>query len=102
MFKKLIFLIIVAGLVYLNYTNPPREGHEALILASLQKNGPVSQEQFAALMKDVDYSNFMVCSATKTMEDSKLITYGYLQKTKLVNDEWVKQSTQKIQLLQGY
>ena len=96
MFKKLIFLIIVAGLVYLNYTNPPREGHEALILASLQKNGPVSQEQFAALMKDVDYSNFMVCSATKTTVDSKIITFGYLKQTKLVNDKWVKETMQKL------
>jgi len=102
MFKKLILLIIVAGVVYLNYTNPKREDHEALILAELQKRVPVSEEQFAAAMKDVDYSNFMIGSATKTMEDSKMITYGYLKEIKLVNDKWIKQTTEKIQRSQGY
>ncbi|MCM2265482.1 MAG: hypothetical protein NDI73_09875 [Desulfuromonadales bacterium] len=102
MFKKLILLIIVAGVVYLNYTNPKREDHEAVILAALQERGPVSEDQFAAAMKDVDYSNFMVCSAAKTALDSKLITYGYLKQVKLVNDEWIKQTTQKIQKSQGY
>ncbi|NJC87206.1 MAG: hypothetical protein FIB02_01535 [Desulfuromonas sp.] len=102
MFKKLILLIIVAGIVYLNYTNPKREDHEAIIRAELEKNGPVSEEQFAAAMKDVDYSNFMVGSATKTTLDSKMITYGYMKKLKLVNGEWIKQTTQKIQNSQGY
>ncbi len=102
MFKKLIFVAIIAGLVYLNYTNPKREDHEAVIRAALQKNGPVSDEQFDAVMKDVDYSNFMVCSATKTTLDSKMITYGYVKKTKLINEEWVKQVTQKLQAMQGY
>lgn len=102
MFKKLILLIVVAGVVYLNYTNPKREDHESVILAALQQNGPVSQEVFAAVMKDVDYSNFMVCSATKTSLDSKMITYGYLKKTKMINAEWIKQASQKIQNLQGY
>lgn len=101
MFKKLILLIIVAGVVYLNYTNPKREEHEALLRAELQKNGPVSEEQFAAVMKDVDYSNFMICSATKTSLDSKMLSYGYLKKTKFVNAEWLKETTQKIQYLQG-
>ena len=93
--KKLLFLIIAGGLVYLNYTNPQRADHEALLLAELRKNGPVSEEQFASVMKDVDFSNFMVCSATKTSVDSRIITYGYLKKTKLVNDQWLKQAGQK-------
>ncbi len=102
MFKKLIFFAIIAGLVYLNYTNPKREDHEAVILAALQKSGPVSEEQFAAATKDIDYSNFMIGSATKTSVDSKMISYGYLKKVKLVNDEWLKQTTQKLQNTQGY
>jgi hypothetical protein len=100
--KKLILLIIVSGLVYLNYTNPPRQDHEALLLNELRKSGPVSEEQFAQAMKDVDFSNFMVCSATKTSEDSKIITFGYLKKSKLVNDKWIKDATQKLQARQGY
>jgi len=37
--KKLLFLIIVGGLVYLNYTNPTREDHEELLLAEMQALG---------------------------------------------------------------
>lgn len=102
MFKKLILFALIAALVYGNYTNPKREDHEALLLAELQKIGPVSEEQFVATLQDIDYSNFMVCSATKTSVDSKMITLGYLKKTKLVNDQWVKQTMQKIQAVQGY
>lgn len=102
MFKKLILFALIAGLVYLNYTNPKREDHEALLLGTLQMSGPVSEEQFAQAIKDIDFSNFMVCSATKTSVDSKMITLGYLKKTKLVNDQWIKQTLQKIQSSQGY
>ena len=102
MFKKLIFFALVGGLVYLNYTNPTREDHEAMLLAELQKFGPVSEEQFDAVLREIDYSNFMVCSATKTTLDSKMISYGYLKKTKVVNDTWAKQTAQKFQGAQGY
>ena len=67
----------------------------------MQEQGPVSEEQFAQAMKDVDFSNFMVCSATKTSEDSKLITFGYLKKTKVMNDKWLKDTVQKLQARQG-
>ena len=99
--KKLIFLILAAGLVYLNYTNPTREDHEELLLAELQAVGPVSDEQFETALKSVDYSNFMICSATKTTADSKMISLGYLKKTKLINDRWVKETMEKLQGRQG-
>ena len=102
MFKKLMFLAIIGGAVYLNYTNPTRQDHEVLLLAELRKLGPVSEEQFAQAVKDIDYSNFMVCSATKTTLDSKMISYGYLKKVKPVNEQWLKQAMQKIQGAQGY
>jgi hypothetical protein len=102
MLKKLILFAVVGGLVYLNYTNPPRADHEALLLAELQELGPVSEEQFTQAMREVDFSNFMVCSATKTSEDSKLITFGYLKKTKVMNDKWLKDTAQKLQARQGY
>jgi len=95
--KKLILLIIAAGLAYLNYTNPTREDHNALLLAELQAQGPVTEEQFAQAAKDLDYSNFMVCSATKTAMDSKMISLGYLKKVKLINDRWVNETVQKLQ-----
>lgn len=102
MFKRLIFFIIIASLVYLNYTNPTREEHEALLLSELQAQGPVSEEQFAQVLPEIDFSNFMVCSATKTTLDSKMITLGYLKKTRLVNDQWITQTVQKFQGRPGY
>jgi hypothetical protein len=100
--KKLVLLIIVAGVVYLNYTNPSREDHEALLLSELQARGPVSEQQFAKALEGIDYSNFMVCSATKTALDSKVISFGYLKKVKLVSDQWIKETAQKQAVQQGY
>lgn len=100
--KKLLFLIIAGGLVYLNYTNPTREDHEALLRAEMQARGPVSEEQFVQTLKDIDFSNFMVCSATKTSVDSKMISLGYLNKVKLINDQWIKETARKLQARQGY
>ena len=93
--KKLFLLIIIGGLVYLNYTNPTRETHEELLLAEMEAQGPVTEEQFEAALRNVDYSNFMVCSATKTRQDSKIISFGYLKKVKLVNDRWLNETTAK-------
>ena len=100
--KKLLFLIIAGGLVYLNYTNPTREDHEELLLAEMQALGPVSEEQFAHALKDVDFSNFMVCSATKTTLDSRLISFGYLKEVRLVNDQWIRETVRNLQGQQGY
>jgi hypothetical protein len=100
--KKLLFLLIAGGLVYLNYTNPTREDHEELLLAKMQALGPVSEEQFAQALKEIDFSNFMICSATKTSVDSKMISLGYLKKVKMVNDQWLKATVQKLQGRQGY
>lgn len=102
MFQKLIFFALVGAVVYLNYTNPTREQHEALLLAEIRKLAPVSEEQLREVMSDVDFSNFMICSAAKTRLDSKMISLGYLKKTRLVNDQWIKQAAQKLQGTQGY
>jgi len=34
----------------------------------------------------------MVCSATKTALDSKIISFGYLKEVKLINDKWIKEN----------
>lgn len=100
--KKLLFLIIAAGLAYLNYTNPSREAHEELLFAELQALGPISAEQFTRVTSDIDYSNFMICSATKTTLDSRMISLGYLRNARLVNDQWAKEAMQKLQGRSGY
>jgi hypothetical protein len=100
--NKLLFLIIAGGLVYLNYTNPTREDHEALLLAKMKAMGPVSAEEFEQALKDVDFSNFMICSATKTTLDSKMISLGYLKEVNLANDRWVTEIMDKLKKRRGY
>lgn len=100
--KKLLFLIIAAGVVYLNYTNPTREDHEAFLLAEMKTMGPVSAEELERALKDVDFSNFMICSATKTTLDSKMISLGYLKEVKLTNPQWVTETMAKAQKRRGY
>jgi hypothetical protein len=100
--KKLLFLIIAGGLVYLNYTNPTREEHEVFLRTEMQAMGPVSDEQFEKMLKDVDFSNFMVCSASKTTLDSRIISFGYLKEIRLINDQWVKANFEKLQKQRGY
>ena len=97
MFKKLIFLIIIGGLVYLNVTTPKQAEHEALLLEELQQFGPVSEALEERVFSQLDFSNFMVCSAIKTSEDSKMLTLGYLKKVKLVHTEWAQEAYKKYQ-----
>jgi hypothetical protein len=90
MIKKIIFLAIIAGIVYLNYTNPKESDHRALLLAELESSGAVPVEVQEKIFRDVDFSNFLICSTTKTVDDSKLISYGYLKQVKLSNTSWAE------------
>jgi len=89
MLKKLLFLAVIAGLVYLNMTNPGRADHREKLLAELEKSGPVSARTKENIFRDLDFSNFLVCSTMKTIEDSKMITVGYRRNVELVNSEWL-------------
>ena len=90
MFSRLFFFALIAGLVYLNYTTPTIEDHKAFLLTQIQQGYPLSEEMQAKIWKDIDYSNFLVCSFMKTRLDSKMITSGYLKKVKLINSKWVE------------
>lgn len=95
--KKLLLLIIAGGLVYLNYTNPTREDHETLLYEEMQALGPISAEQFEQAVGEIDFSNFLVCSATKTTLDSRMISLGYLKEVKLVNEQWLQETRRSLQ-----
>lgn len=97
MIKKIVLLAIVVAIVYLNYTNPKPEAHRAVILAEMQKSGPVPQQLQEKIFRDIDFSNFMVCSAMKTIDESDMITLGYLKQVKLVNQEWAERIRKKYQ-----
>jgi hypothetical protein len=53
------------------------------------------------IWKDVDYSNFLVCSFMKTRLDSKMITSGYLKKVKIINPKWVEETKAALQRQQN-
>ena len=89
MLTRIVIFLMVVGLVYLNYTTPKIEEHQAFLLAELQQSYPVPEEMQERLWKQIDYSNFMVCSFMKTREGSTMISYGFLKKVKLVDSEWV-------------
>ena len=95
--KKLLFLIIAAGVVYLNYNNPTREDHEAFLYNELSALGPLSDDQFARVLKEIDFSNFLVCSATKTTMDNKMITFGFRKEIQLKNPVWPGETMNKLQ-----
>ena len=89
MLTRIVLFALVVGLVYLNYTTPKIEDHKAFLLAELQQTYPIPEEMQERIWRDIDYSNFMVCSFMKTKEDSKMISSGYLKKVKLINTKWV-------------
>ncbi len=97
MLTRIILFALIVGLVYLNYTTPKIEDHKAFLLAELQQSYPLPEEMQAKIWKEVDYSNFLICSFMKTKEDSKMISSGYLKKIKLVNTSWVDDIKTKLQ-----
>jgi antibiotic biosynthesis monooxygenase (ABM) superfamily enzyme len=88
---------LIAGLGYLVYTTPKVEDHKVFLLAELQQTYPVSEEMQAQIWKEVDYSNFFVCSFMKTSVGSTMITYGFLKKVKLIDSEWIDKVKTKLQ-----
>lgn len=95
--NKLLLLAMTGALVYLNLANPGRADHEAFLLAEAQARAPLAGEQSAALLEELDYSNFMICSATKTALDSKMVTFGYLNRVTLINEPWLAAITGRLQ-----
>lgn len=97
MLTRIVVFALVVGLVYLNYTTPKIEDHKSFLLAQLQQGAPLSKEMQENIWKDLDYSNFMVCSFMKTRLDSKAISSGYLKKVRLINPQWVEETRTALQ-----
>jgi len=98
MFTRIVLFLLVVGLVYLNYTNPKIEDHHAFLLAELQQSYPVSEEMQEQIWREVDYSNFMVCSFMRTKDiGSTMISFGFLKKVKMIDDKWVNKIRTKLQ-----
>jgi hypothetical protein len=79
-------------LVYLNYTTPSELDHKEAVLENLQQTWPIPENFQEQIWRNVDYSNFLVCSFLKTSEDSKMISTGYLDKVNVVNEKWIEET----------
>lgn len=101
MLTRVVLFLLVAGLVYLNYTTPKIEDHKAFLLAELQQSYPIPEDMQERIWREIDYSNFMVCSFMKTREGSTMISYGYLKKVKLIDSEWVNKVKTNLQRQAG-
>ena len=89
MLSRFIMFLLMAGLGYLIYTTPKIEDHKAFLLAELQQTYPIPDEMQEQIWKEVDYSNFFVCSFMKTSVGSTMVTSGFLKKVKLIDTQWV-------------
>ncbi len=89
MFTRVFLFALIVGLVYLNYTNPTIEDHKAFLIAELQQEYPIPESMQKRIWREIDYSNFMVCSFMKTTVGSTMISSGYMKKVKLVDTKWV-------------
>jgi len=102
MITRIIIFLLIVGLVYLNYTTPKIEDHKAFLLAEMQQTYPVPEEMQEKLWKEIDYSNFMVCSFMKTSEGSTMISSGFMNKVKLVDTAWVDKVKTNLQQANNY
>ena len=96
MLSRIVIFLLIVGLVYLNYTNPKIEDHQAFLLAELEQSSPVSEEMQERIWREVDYSNFFVCSFMKTVEGATMISTGYMKKVKMIDTEWVDKIKERL------
>ncbi len=97
MLTRFVIFALIVGLVYLNYTTPKLEDHQAFLLEELQQAYPIPEEMQERIWREVDYTNFMVCSFIKTKEGSTMISSGFLKKVKLIDTEWVDKIKDRLQ-----
>ena len=98
MLTRIVIFLLVVGLVYLNYTNPKIEDHQAFLLAELQQSYPIPEETREQILREIDYSNFMVCSFMKTKDiGSTMISLGFMKKVKMIDTEWVNKVKASLQ-----
>ncbi len=102
MVGRIIIFALIAGLVYLNYTVPKEEDHQAFLLSEIQSEYPIPESMQERIWKKVDYSNFFVASFMKTTEGSTMISYGFLKNVNLVDDEWVEEVKKNLQRQNEY
>ena len=92
MVSRIIIFALIAGVVYLHYTTPKIEDHKAFLLKEMQIGFAPSEEQLEKIWKKTDFANFFVCSFIKETESSTMISYGFLKKVRLADDNWAAEN----------
>ncbi|ABA89721.2 hypothetical protein Pcar_2482 [Syntrophotalea carbinolica DSM 2380] len=86
--KKLLMLVIAAAIGYAAYTNPDLDAHQQAISDQLPGGQYYSEEQNLARFSDLDYSNFLIASATKDTTKMSMVSYGFLGRVTVVDEDW--------------
>lgn len=92
--KKLVMLIIAAGLGYAAYTNPNFSAHQDAISEMLQDPQYYTEEQNTERFSDLDFSNFLVASVTKDTIKMTMVSYGFLGRVTVVDEAWLPPQVQ--------
>jgi hypothetical protein len=92
--KKLLLLIVIAAMGYAAYTNPDMIDHQDAISSQLPGPQYYSDEQNAERFKDLDYSNFLVASATKDTVELTMVSDGFFGRVTVVNEDWHPRSVE--------
>lgn len=87
--KKLLMLIIAAGVGYAAYTTPDFSAHKDAINDMLQDPQYYTEEQDAERFGDLDFSNFLVASVTKDTIKMTMVSYGFLGRVSVVDESWL-------------
>jgi len=86
--NKLLLLVIAAGLGYAAHTNPDFSTHQNTISESLQDQQYYTEEQNAERFGDLDFTNFLVASVTKDTVKMSMVSYGFLGRVSIVDEDW--------------
>ncbi|MDK2846739.1 MAG: hypothetical protein PWP34_92 [Desulfuromonadales bacterium] len=86
--KKFILLVMAAAIGYAAYTNPAFIDHQDAISSQLPGQQYYTEEQNAERFGDLDYSNFLIASATKDTINMTMVSYGFLGRVTVVDEDW--------------
>lgn len=86
--KKFLFLLLIAaGICY--YYNPPLEDHISALAAQVPEGTSFSEDIRDKIRDNLDFTNFVVASATKDKVRLSIVTFGFLGKIRIVSDKWM-------------
>ena len=86
--KTLLILAVIAFLGFLYYSNPSFQDHKSEIGSDLVESNTISDELDDPFWKDLDYTNFFICSTTKSTTSKTMVSVGFMWKVKVVDNEW--------------